>query len=82
MTFPCMELFLGGIFQVFHDFQSLWEPCCHQIILQRDSYLFLRGEGGVPVRVETNTSTGSGNFPGVAGPSPQLTLQREEGVQL
>ena len=32
--------------------------------------------------VETNTSTGSGNFPGVAGPSPQLTLQREEGVQL
>ena len=23
---PCMELFLV-IFQVFHDFQSLWEPC-------------------------------------------------------
>ena len=26
MIFPCMELFLV-IFQVFHDFQSLWEPC-------------------------------------------------------
>ena len=25
MIFPCMELFLV-IFQVFHDFQSLWEP--------------------------------------------------------
>ena len=26
MIFPCME-FLFVIFQVFHDFQSLWEPC-------------------------------------------------------
>ena len=26
MIFPCMELFLV-IFQVFLDFQSLWEPC-------------------------------------------------------
>ena len=26
MIFLCMELFLV-IFQVFHDFQSLWEPC-------------------------------------------------------
>ena len=26
MIFPRMELFLV-IFQVFHDFQSLWEPC-------------------------------------------------------
>ena len=26
MIFPCMELFLV-IFQLFHDFQSLWEPC-------------------------------------------------------
>ena len=26
MIFPCMKLFLV-IFQVFHDFQSLWEPC-------------------------------------------------------
>ena len=26
MIFPCMELFFL-IFQVFHDFQSLWEPC-------------------------------------------------------
>ena len=26
MIFPCMELLLV-IFQVFHDFQSLWEPC-------------------------------------------------------
>ena len=26
IIFPCMELFLV-IFQVFHDFQSLWEPC-------------------------------------------------------
>ena len=26
MIFPCMELFLV-IFQVFHDFQSLWKPC-------------------------------------------------------
>ena len=25
MIFPCMELFLL-VFQVFHDFQSLWEP--------------------------------------------------------
>ena len=25
MTFPCME-FILVIFQVFHDFQSLWEP--------------------------------------------------------
>ena len=25
MIFPCMELLV--IFQVFHDFQSLWEPC-------------------------------------------------------
>ena len=25
MIFPCMELYLA-IFQVFHDFQSLWEP--------------------------------------------------------
>ena len=24
--FPCMEPFLV-IFQVFHDFQNLWEPC-------------------------------------------------------
>ena len=23
MIFPCMKLFL----EVFHDFQSLWEPC-------------------------------------------------------
>ena len=23
MIFPCMEL----IFVIFHDFQSLWEPC-------------------------------------------------------
>ena len=23
MIFPCMELF----FVIFHDFQSLWEPC-------------------------------------------------------
>ena len=26
MIFPCMELFFV-IFQVSHDFQSLWEPC-------------------------------------------------------
>ena len=26
MIFPCMELFFL-VFQVFHDFQSLWEPC-------------------------------------------------------
>ena len=26
MIIPYMELFLV-IFQVFHDFQSLWEPC-------------------------------------------------------
>ena len=25
MIFPCMDFFV--IFQVFHDFQSLWEPC-------------------------------------------------------
>ena len=29
MIFPCMELFLV-IFQVFHDFQSLWESCQKQ----------------------------------------------------
>ena len=27
MIYPCMELFLV-IFQVFHEIQSLWEPCC------------------------------------------------------
>ena len=42
----------------------------------------LEGGGCVYQCVETNTSTGSGNLPGLAGPSPQLTLQREEGVQL
>ena len=26
MIFPCMEHFCE-IFQVFHDFKSLWEPC-------------------------------------------------------
>ena len=26
MIFPCMEPFLV-IFQAFHEFQSLWEPC-------------------------------------------------------
>ena len=26
MIFPCMEVILV-IFQVFYDFQSLWEPC-------------------------------------------------------
>ena len=31
MIFPCMELFLV-IFQVFHDFQSLWEPCYAYVV--------------------------------------------------
>ena len=29
MIFPCMELFLV-IYQVLHDFQSVWEPCILQ----------------------------------------------------
>ena len=33
MIFPCIEPFLV-IFQVFHDFQSLWEPC--KVILLPD----------------------------------------------
>ena len=32
MIFPCME-FLFVIFQVFHDFQSLWEPCQGQLMV-------------------------------------------------
>ena len=40
MIFPCMELFLV-IFQVFHDSQSLWEPCVcdfnqHSYIIDMD----------------------------------------------
>ena len=31
MIFPCMELFLV-IFQVFHDFQVLWEPCHLEVL--------------------------------------------------
>ena len=31
MIFPCMEFFLV-IFQVFHDFQSLWEPCYFRML--------------------------------------------------
>ena len=30
MIFPCMDLILV-IFQVFHGFQSLWEPCTKYI---------------------------------------------------
>ena len=31
MIFPCIEL-LFVIFQVFHDFQSLWEPCMVDVL--------------------------------------------------
>ena len=37
MIFPCMELFLV-IFQVFHDFQSLWEPCDMYVVALLNIY--------------------------------------------
>ena len=39
MIFPCMELFLV-IFQVFHDFQSLWEPCLYMPAVKALTSLF------------------------------------------
>ena len=36
MIFPCME-FILVMFQVFHDFQSLWEPCGQAIRLESTS---------------------------------------------
>ena len=38
MIFPCMELFLV-IFQVSHDFQSLWEPCWYIDNIHSDEML-------------------------------------------
>ena len=32
MIFPCMERF-KVIFQLFHDLQSLWEPCTPQHVI-------------------------------------------------
>ena len=45
MIFPCMELFLV-IFQVFRDFQSLWEPCfMYVLITNRDEENQMKNEG-------------------------------------
>ena len=45
MIFPCMELFLV-IFQVFHNFQSLWEPC-HMFGLRNSFQNYLLLSGGI-----------------------------------
>ena len=53
MIFPCMELFLV-IFQVFRDFQSLWEPCHFMLsVLHVDYWPALYD--GIPCHAEKST---------------------------